>query len=124
MFETFETKQKCLKTNESQKGKIMKSKSISLKISEKENDILVQKANKSNMNKSEYLRKAGIHSAVEIRSVDKEFQKKLLFLLSNATNNINQIAKRCNIKKDVDVATLNELKKISSDFHSIVKTQL
>ena len=102
----------------------MKNKTITIKISESELKILENKAAKCSMNKSEFMRKAGIHSAVEINQIDKQFQKKLLFLLSNVTNNINQIAHHCNTKKEIDFKTLEELKKISETFKSVVSSQL
>lgn len=100
------------------------TKSASFKLSNKEFEILSRKSKSAGMNNSEYIRKVVVHSAVDIHVVDKDFQKKILFLLSNATNNINQLAKHCNTQKQIDFATLQQLQTLSQYFKSVVKSVL
>lgn len=84
-------------------------------------DLLEKKAKKGNISKAQFLRNAVVFT--EIKEVDKNFQKRQLFLLSNIANNINQIAHHCNIEKSVDVNIL-ELLELNLDFvKKIVKAQ-
>ena len=89
--------------------------------SQKDIDLLNKKARQGNISKAQFLRNAIVFT--EIIEVDKSFQKKQLFLLSNISNNINQIAHHCNIYKKVDENIL-ELLQMNLDYvKKIVKAQ-
>ena len=103
---------------------MIKNKVITLKISENDSEILTSRAEKSNMNRSQYLREVAINSKINIKAIDKTFQKKLLFLLSNLTNNINQIARYCNTYKSTDLSILNQLDYISKNFKQVIDKEL
>ena len=83
---------------------------IKFKVSAKEKSSSIKKSELANMNHSEFLRT--IISGVIVHQKDKEYQQKCLYLLSTIGNNINQIAKRCNIKKKIDLNTIEQLKDI------------
>jgi hypothetical protein len=85
-------------------------------------DLLSKKAKQGNISKAQFLRNAIIFT--EIKEVDKTFQKKQLFLLSNISNNINQIAHHCNIEKSVDENVLELLElnlSFAKEFVSVSK---
>ena len=49
---------------------------------------------------------------VVIKEVDRKLEDRKLFLLSNLTNNVNQIAKHCNTEKAIDVRVLHALEEL------------
>lgn len=65
----------------------------------KELDELNRKIENTTLTKSEFIRNAIFFT--EVKEVDKSFQKKQLFLLNNIANNINQIARYTNTKKEL-----------------------
>jgi len=77
---------------------------------QKDLDFLEKKSAQSGISKSQFLRNAVYFTS--INQIDKEFQKRQLYLLSNLTNNINQLARHCNIKKRVDQDVLIKLGEI------------
>lgn len=82
-------------------------KPITFKVSEREKEVLEQKYKKTNLSRSEFIRQSIFFS--EVKEIDKESQKRKLFLLNNIANNINQIAKYCNTKKAIHISTLTSL---------------
>ena len=73
-------------------------------------DFLSKKAKTGGISKSQFLRNAIYFTSVN--EIDKEAQKRRLYLLSNLTNNINQIAKYCNTKRRLDESVLERLDEI------------
>ena len=49
---------------------------------------------------------------VVIKAVDRQLENRKLFLLSNLTNNVNQIAKHCNTEQAIDVRVLEALEEL------------
>ena len=45
--------------------------------------------------------------------------KKVIYLLSNVANNINQIARYTNINKEIDIKVLQELEKINNFLNNL-----
>ena len=85
----------------------MRTKIINFRLSDEENKSLNFKSNLANMKVSIYIR-AAIDNSIVIQQ-DKDFKNKILFLMNNATNNINQIAKYCNTNKKLDNSVLKKL---------------
>ncbi|MDD2639670.1 MAG: plasmid mobilization relaxosome protein MobC [Arcobacteraceae bacterium] len=84
-------------------------------------DLLEKKAKKGNISKAQFLRNAVVFT--EIKEVDKTFQKRQLFLLSNISNNINQIAHHCNIYKKVDKKVLELLEANLNFVKELIKVE-
>ncbi len=90
---------------------------IGFKCSEHEIEVLNKKIANTSLTKSEFLRQSIFFN--QIKTTDKTFQKKQLFLLNNIANNCNQIAKYCNTFKKIDIKTLNNLEELLSYVKSI-----
>jgi phosphopantothenoylcysteine synthetase/decarboxylase len=85
----------------------MKNKFLNFRVSESEYKELKLKANLAQMTNAQFLRSTLKNSIVH--QVNKSHQKRVLFLFSNATNNLNQIAHYANIHKKLDNKILNSL---------------
>ncbi|MDO8454196.1 MAG: hypothetical protein Q7S59_06450 [Sulfurimonas sp.] len=96
------------------------SKRISARCSDNEYLEFTKKCEIANMSMAEFTRKMIFSSTV--KQNDKEYQKKILWLMSNITSNINQIAHHSNIEKALDQKILNELLEISNFVNSLVKS--
>jgi len=68
-------------------------------------------------NRSEFIRKT-INDSVVVE-IDKQYQQKMLYLLTNIANNLNQVAKHCNTKKEIDKKALFLLDQIDNAAHKI-----
>lgn len=77
--------------------------------SQNELDELTKKAKSGGISKAQFIRNAIF--LTEIVEVDKKTEKRKLFLLNNIANNINQIAKKTNIKGKADEEILDLLNK-------------
>jgi len=75
--------------------------------SQKELDGLTKKAKSGGISKAQFIRNSIFMT--EVVEIDKEMEKRKLFLLNNIANNINQIAKKTNIKGKVDEEILKFL---------------
>lgn len=95
------------------------SKRISARCSENEYLEFEKKRKKAGMSKAEFTRKMIFSST--IKETDKEYQRRVLFLMNNISNNINQIAHHANIQKSIDLEVLERLSKLQSYVKSIVK---
>ena len=84
-----------------------KETSFLIRLNQKEKQMLEIKSKAAKMNKSQFLL-AALDSCV-VKEVDKDLMKRKLFLLSNISNNINQIAHYANIHKKLDVDILYRL---------------
>nr|WP_321268469.1 plasmid mobilization relaxosome protein MobC [uncultured Sulfurimonas sp.] len=94
-------------------------KRLQVRCSQLELNELDKKIAKAKLSKSQFLRDV-IFSSV-IKELDKEHQKRVLFLLNNISNNVNQIAHYANIKRDLDEKVLAELLEVSNFCKSVAK---
>jgi|GEM_PF-450069 len=94
-----------------------------LRLSEKETLELEEKMRKSGISNRERFMRSLIRSTT-IKKIDHSELKEIRRLLANISNNINQIAKRCNETRsiyEVDVLSLaDEVEKIRTDFETVV----
>lgn len=81
--------------------------------------LLEQKAKAAGIKKAEYLRSMITNSQV-IES-DKEYQKRMMWLFLNATNNINQIAHHANIKKAIDYKVLKQIEELNKHLRNVLE---
>ena len=83
---------------------------VKLRLSEAERDLIAEKMKVANIrNREAYLRKMACDGYV--LKLDFSDVRRMVWLLSNATNNLNQIAKRANESRSVsaeDVRVLRE----------------
>ena len=83
---------------------------LKVRVTESERDLIIEKMAVANiLNREAYLRKMALDGYV-VR-LDLSDVRKMVSLLSNATNNLNQIAKRANETRSVygsDIADLQE----------------
>ena len=77
--------------------------------SQNELDELTKKAKSGGISKAQFIRNSIF--LTEIIEIDRESEKRKLFLLNNFTNNMNQIAKKTNIKGKTDRDILEMLQK-------------
>lgn len=77
--------------------------------SQDELDELTRKSKSGGISKAQFIRNSIF--LTEIIEVDRESEKRKLFLLNNIANNINQIAKKTNIKGRADEEILELLHK-------------
>ncbi len=90
-----------------------------VRCTQRELDELDRKLKNSALNKSEFLRNAIFFT--EIKEVNKVFEKRVLFLLNNISNNVNQIARYANTKKRIDNKVLEQLNKVTNYANSVSK---
>ena len=94
---------------------------INFAVTEKEREMIEKRMVQTGMkNRRAYLLKMAVDGRV-IR-VDLGSVKEMVRLLSNATNNINQIAKRANETGNIYAADLDELRKRYEEIWSQVKS--
>jgi len=90
-------------------------RTISAKVSDEVYQIVDELATTKNITKSEVIKQAILNSKIE----DSSLKFKKLFELNAIGNNLNQIAKICNIKKATDLATLEQLKIIEKKLDAL-----
>ncbi len=90
-------------------------KTISAKVSNEIYDIVNEIADTHSITKSEAIKQAILNSKFE----DKSLKFKIYYELNAIGNNLNQIAKKCNIKKSVDLAVLEQLKIIEKKLNDL-----
>lgn len=95
-----------------------KNKRISARCDEQEYQIFLEKCEQSKLSKAEFVRNMILKTTV--KEVDRDHQKRVIFLLNNLANNVNQIAHHANINKQLDIDVLNELKEISDFAKEVV----
>jgi len=88
------------------------SKRLTARVTEAEYNKVMDKISGTNITKSTFLRDAVLLNKTSVKEIDKEFQKRVLFLLSNISNNVNQIAHHTNIHKKFDSQILSKLNEI------------
>ena len=92
------------KTTDNRKRKIR----IVMRLSEEEQDILLQRMRDSGIqNREAYLRKMAL--AGYVLRIDMSEVRETLRLLANATSNINQLAKRANETRSIYAADMVQL---------------
>lgn len=101
----------------------MRNKVSAIRFSDEEYELLKEKASKSNMTISEYVR----YLTLKIKPPKKKRSLKdckqyniLIYEINKIGNNINQIARYCNKSGYVDIKTLEELEKIQSQLLSVL----
>ena len=81
---------------------------LKLRVTDAERELIATKMNAANIrNREAYLRKMALDGFVI--NLDFSDVRRMIFLLSNATNNLNQIARHLNSggdSKDLDIRTL------------------
>lgn len=98
---------------EEEKASLKKDIKKTFRFSSSEYLSLVEKSAKANMNISEYIRSAAKKSEVQ-ESTKKEIIN-LTLQIAKIGNNLNQIARKVNTKKIIDVEVLKQLKKIEDE---------
>ena len=96
---------------------------LAFRVSEKERELIDRRVAQSGMKN---LRAYMVKMAVDGRIIQIEFQsvQEMVRLLSNATNNINQIAKRANETGNIYAADLDELRDRYDELWGQMKTIL
>lgn len=81
---------------------------MNFRVTEAERDLITQKMAAANIRSKEaYLRKMALDGYVV--HLDLEDVRKMVFLLQNATNNLNQIAKRANETRSIYESDIKDL---------------
>ena len=95
--------------------------SLSIKITQEERDMIQRRMEQSGMTT---IRAFIVKMAIDGRVIRVELDsvREMVRLLSNATNNINQIAKRANETGNIYAADLDELRKRYEEIWSQVKS--
>ena len=86
------------------------TKRISIRLTPEAEEKLEELTRESGMKPSEVVRELILNG--KVAKCDCEEYRKILYHLSRIGNNINQIAKKANLEKELDEKILNELKKI------------
>lgn len=81
-------------------------RTISAKVSDEVYALIDEISKSKNITKSEAIKQAILNAKIE----NNEDKKIIAYELNRIGKNLNQIAKKCNIKKSVDMAVLQELK--------------
>lgn len=95
----------------------MLDETIKIKIKKEDKSKAKEKADLANMNLSEFTR--ALYKKPIIITQDQVYQKRVLWLLSNIANNVNQTAKHANTIKRIDEKVLQNLNQILSFVKSI-----
>ncbi len=96
---------------------------VGFRLPNNEHEKFTAKANKANMELTEFLREAILKNKTiivkkEKRSIDKQ---KLIFLYKKSSNNLNQIAKQIHISNKAGIITKNEMKSAIKYIESITE---
>jgi len=109
---------------DSQTDKTEKTKQINSKFTEYDYRIICDKAERAGLKPAEYVRECALNGDV----VDNKpaellvgIETEKLFILSKMSNNMNQIARYCNIDKSTDIAVLKYLKQIQQSAFELIR---
>lgn len=96
---------------------------IIVRLSDREKELFEKKLELSNTkNMSLFIRKCVLEKNIYV--VDMSPFRDLQYLLSNISNNINQISRKCNIEQEVEKKDIREIKKELSEFsYSLILMQ-
>ena len=94
-----------------------KEKRVTIRLTQEEYEKLKEKANTLGITTSAYIRKILGNREKVLTKCDKE----LLYELNRIGNNLNQIAKHCNINKSVDKLVLQELVAIEQQLQKLLE---
>jgi hypothetical protein len=94
-----------------------RDKTVGTRFNNDELEELENKCITANMKTSEFIRKA-VSSSI-IQQKDIAYQKRVLYLLSRISTNVNQIAKHSNTHKVLDYHVLQELRALKSFINKI-----
>jgi len=94
-----------------------KMRTISAKINDDFFKFVSELAKEKNITISELIK----HSILNAKIESKKDKKILAYELNRIGNNLNQIAKKCNTKKAIDMATLLELQIIEEQLQEIIE---
>ena len=95
-----------------------RTKKITIRLTSDEYLLLKQKANNLDITLSEYIRKKILGNREKIIN---KCTKELLYEINRIGNNLNQIAKHCNIRKSVDKLVLKELVDIEKRLNELME---
>jgi len=98
-----------------------RTKSIKIRLTPTELDKIEQLAEENNAkNLSDFIRQVVLTGKFKVPKVSQNFEN-LLYEINKIGNNINQIAKQCNINKEVDIQVLQELAKIEEELSILLE---
>jgi len=93
---------------------------ITVRLTSEELELFREKAKKKNMTISDLVRTSVLSEKhARRKSFECEYVKKIYYELNKIGTNINQIAKRCNTQREIDLAVLEELAEIE-DYLSLI----
>ena len=92
-------------------------RTISAKVSDDFFEYVSELAEQKNLTISELIKQSILHSKIE----DKKAQQRIAYEINRIGNNLNQIARLCNMRRAVDIATLQELTIIEEQLKEIIK---
>jgi len=96
-----------------------RTKRITIRLTNDEYLLLKQKANNLDITLSEYIRKKILGNRERI--TNKCTKELLLYEINRIGNNLNQIARHCNINKSVDKLVLKELVDIEKKLNELME---
>ena len=92
-------------------------RTISAKVSDDFFEYVTELAQQKNITISVLIKQSILNSKI----VDKKAQQRIGYELNRIGNNINQIAKRCNMRGGVDIAILQELTIIEEQLQELLE---
>jgi len=95
-----------------------RTKRITIRLTDDEYLLLKQQSNNLDITLSEYIRKKILGNRERITN---KCTKELLYEINRIGNNLNQIARHCNINKSVDKLVLKELVDIEKKLNELME---
>lgn len=95
-----------------------KDKRVTIRFTEDEYKLLKQKADDLDITLSNYIRKKALGNREKVTT---KCDKELLYHINRISNNLNQVAKRCNINKTIDKLTLQSLAAIEKQLNDLME---
>lgn len=94
---------------------------LTIRVDEKEAEKIKENATKASMTVSEFLRRSALLTKV-IRQKQCDELKLLIYELNKIGNNLNQIARKVNTVREIDIDALERLKNIEYALYLLIKT--
>jgi len=104
--------------------KEIKTRQIAIRFCQSDYRAVEEKAKDAGLTVTEYMRECVLSGDVVDNKPAElllQVETEKLFLLSKMSNNLNQIARYCNIYKSTDVAILNYLKQIQQSAFALIR---